>query len=123
MRGGLAMAFLVWGAASAAQTEPCPDATHPKALKTLERVRTDKSLEVDERLVLLEKALEVDAECMACRFEAARLYFRRAKMGRAGGAEAFALLAPILEECPDFQADAWYMAGGLAYGNRDYAKA
>lgn len=123
MRVGFMIAVVMWGAAAAAQTEPCPDATHPKALKALERVRTDKSLEVDERLVLLEKALEVDAECMACRFEAARLYFRRAKMGRAGGAEALALLTPLLEDCPDFHADAWYMAGGLYYGSRDYEKA
>jgi outer membrane protein OmpA-like peptidoglycan-associated protein len=106
-----------------AQTEPCPDATHPKALKTLERIRTDKGLEVDDRLELLAKALEMDPECAACRLEAARLYFRRAKMNRPGGAEASALLAPLLQSCPDFHAEAWFMAGGLAYGNRDYEAA
>jgi len=106
-----------------AQTEPCPDATHPKALKALERVRTDKGLEVDDRLALLAKALEVDPACAACRLEAARLHFRRAKMGRPGAAEAAALLAPLLEDCPDFHAEAWFMAGGLAYGNRAYTTA
>jgi len=106
-----------------AQTEPCPDATHPKALKALERVRTDKGLEVDDRLEMLAKALEVDPACAACRLEASRLHFRRAKLGRPGAAEAAALLGPLLEDCPDFHAEAWFMAGGLAYGSRDYVTA
>ena len=119
----LAACLVFAGRTALGQTEPCPDANHPKALKVLEKIRADKGIEVDDRLELLAKALEVDPECAACRLEAARLYFRRAKMNRPGGAEALALLTPLLEDCPDFHAEAWYMAGGLAYGNRDYERA
>ena len=114
MRGGFVFAVVMWGAAAAAQTEPCPDATHPKAQKLLHQVETDVSLTRLEKYELLIKALELDDDCHGCRMELLRWAQKSKDPHSESATEAWAAGIELLNACPDFHSDLALILGNRA---------
>jgi outer membrane protein OmpA-like peptidoglycan-associated protein len=101
----------------------CVHVPEGKAMKWLQKGQNGSKYERSERVEFLEAAFEEDESCMVCLFEWGKLEFNSIKRSRGSFYPALVPLEILVDRCPYYSADAWYMLGAIAYADRDYAKA
>ena len=101
----------------------CDHVPEGKAMKWLQKGQNGSKYERSERVEFLEAAFEEDESCMVCLFEWGKLEFNSIKRSRGSFYPALVPLEILVDRCPYYRADAWYMLGAIAYADRDYAKA
>jgi len=94
-----------------------------KALKLLEKGQNGSKYDRSERTEFLEEAFDLDEQCMACLFEWGRLEFNAIKRSNGSFQPARHPLSLLVDQCPEYRADAFYMLGAMAYADRDYQSA
>ena len=94
-----------------------------KALKLFEKGQNGSKYDRSERVEFLEEAYDLDEQCMACLFEWGRLEFNAIKRSKGSFQPARLPLRLLVEQCPEYRADAFYMLGAMDYADRDYPSA
>jgi len=94
-----------------------------KASKLLEKGQNGSKYDRSERVEFLEEAYDLDDQCMACLFEWGRLEFNAIKRSNGSFQPARHPLGLLVDKCPEYRADAFYMLGAMAYADRDYQSA
>ena len=94
-----------------------------QALKLYEKGINGSKYDRAERVAFLEEAFDRDDQCMACLFEWGRLEFNSIKRSRGSFYPAQQPLLQLIDACPFFRAEAWYMLGAMAYADREYEAA
>lgn len=102
------------------ESDACFSPPNAKALKLLEKGQNGSKYDRAERVQFLEAAYDQDEACMECLFEWGRLEFNEIKRSQGSFQPAKMPLLQLIEVCPDFRADAWYMLGAMAYADRAY---
>ncbi|MBO74506.1 MAG: hypothetical protein CMD33_04450 [Flavobacteriales bacterium] len=105
------------------EEEACSSMLQSKTLKLYEKGINGSKYDRSERVAFLEEAHERDDQCMACLFEWGRLEFNAIKRSRGSFHPAQQPLLQLINACPFFRAEAWYMLGAMAYADRDYKAA
>ena len=105
------------------EEEACEHALEGKALKLYEKGLNGSKYERSERVAFFEEAFERDDQCMACLYEWGRLEFNAIKRSQGSFYPAKQPLLQLIETCPYFRAEAYYMLGAMAYADRDYEEA
>ena len=103
--------------------EACGSLPEGKALKLLEKGQNGSKYDRAQRVAFLEEAFDRDDNCMLCLFEWGKLEFNAIKRSQGSFMPAKQPLRLLIERCPFYRADAWYMLGAMAYADRDYAEA
>ena len=101
----------------------CEHVPEGKILKLIEKGQNGSKYERAERVAFFEEAFERDETCMACLFEWGKLEFNGIKRSRGSFYPARQPLETLVDQCPFYRADAWYMLGAIAYADREYADA
>lgn len=105
------------------EEEACSALLEGKSLKLYEKGINGSKYDRAERVAFLEEAFERDEECMACLFEWGRLEFNAIKRSSGSFYPAQQPLLQLVDACPFFRAEAWYMLGAMAYADREYEAA
>ena len=114
---------LVHGQWDEEEEELCNSPIESKALKLFEKGLDGAKYDRSERVAFFEAAYERDERCMGCLFEWGRLEFNSIKRSQGSFFSAKEPLITLVETCPFFRAEAWYMLGAMAYADREYAEA
>ena len=115
--------------ASAAYTQrdntdgACMAELEGKALKLYEKGVNGSKYNRSERVAFFEEAFDRDDQCMACLFEWGRLEFNEIKRSLGSFYPAQQPLLQLINVCPFYRAEAWYMLGAMAYADRQYEAA
>jgi len=107
----------------ALQAQNCEPSTSKKVQKLLDGAINNSRLEIDERIDLFRKSLEVDPECIECLFGKARAEYGMAMEQNTGYDRAYSDFVEVITSCPKYHADAFYYSGIIAYANQDYENA
>ena len=94
-----------------------------KALKLWEKAQNGTKYDRAERVALLQEAFEQDENCLDCLLEWGRLEFNEIKRTQSSFYDAQEPLETLIERCPTFHAEAYYMLGAMAYADRQYEEA
>lgn len=105
------------------EEELCESHVEGKALKLYEKGLNGSKYDRAERVAFFEEAFERDERCMGCLFEWGRLEFNSIKRSQGSFYPAKQPLEQLIEACPFYRAETWYMLGAMAYADRDYAEA
>ena len=105
------------------EEEVCSAVLEGKALKLYEKGINGSKYDRAERVAFLEEAFDRDDQCMACLFEWGQLEFNSIKRSRGSFYPAQQPLLQLIDACPFFRAEAWYMLGAMAYADREYEAA
>ena len=105
------------------EEKACAAVLEGKTLKLYEKGINGSKYDRAERVAFLEEAFERDEACMACLFEWGRLEFNEIKRSRGSFYPAQQPLLQLIDACPFFRAEAWYMLGAMAYADREYEAA
>jgi tetratricopeptide (TPR) repeat protein len=105
------------------EEEACEHALEGKALKLYEKGLNGSKYERSERVAFFEEAFDRDDQCMACLYEWGRLEFNAIKRSQGSFSPAKQPLLQLIETCPYFRAETYYMLGAMAYADRDYEEA
>ena len=105
------------------EEEACSAVLEGKALKLYEKGINGSKYDRAERVAFLEEAFDRDDQCMACLFEWGRLEFNSIKRSRGSFYPAQQPLLQLIDACPFFRAETWYMLGAMAYADREYEAA
>lgn len=118
------LTLLLYALATAAQgQDPCTDPLSGKVLKYFEQSKDTKKFDPEERMALLDKALEEQPECMACLQRKGELLFLRAKKNGSSFEPAKETLHKLVERCPEFHSEPYYFLGAMCYADHEYEKA
>ena len=101
----------------------CSAVFEGKTLKLYEKGINGSKYDRAERVAFFEEAFDRDDQCMACLFEWGRLEFNSIKRSRGSFYPAQQPLLQLIDACPFFRAEAWYMLGAMAYADREYEAA
>jgi outer membrane protein OmpA-like peptidoglycan-associated protein/tetratricopeptide (TPR) repeat protein len=107
----------------ALQAQNCGPSSSKKVQKLLDGAMNNSRLEIDERIDLFRKSLEVDPECIECLFGKARAEYSMAMEQNTGYDRAYSDFVEVITSCPKYHADAYYYSGIIAYANQDYENA
>jgi outer membrane protein OmpA-like peptidoglycan-associated protein/tetratricopeptide (TPR) repeat protein len=107
----------------ALQAQNCGPSSSKKVQKLLDGAMNNSRLEIDERIDLFRKSLEVDPECIECLFGKARAEYGMAMEQNTGYDRAYRDFVEVITSCPKYHADAYYYSGIIAYANQDYENA
>ena len=99
------------------EEEACSAVLEGKALKLYEKGINGSKYDRAERVAFLEEAFDRADQCMACLFEWGRLEFNSIKRSRGSFYPAQQPLLQLIDACPFFRAEAWYMLGAMAYAD------
>ena len=121
-KGVLLIALFFSFLAVSAQDECEDNDLSKKTLKLLEEGKTRKYL-IREQISFLNEALELDENCLECKFELGKLYFEKADRGNDSFTKSYNTFLGLVSQCPDYHSDAWYYLGVISYGNKDYKTA
>ena len=102
--------------------EDCTDDLGKKTLKLIEEGRSRKYL-IREQIGYLQEALEIDEDCLECKYQLGKLYFQKAKNGSGSYSKSTMYFKELVEQCPTYHSDAWYYIGLIAYSHQDYDEA
>jgi outer membrane protein OmpA-like peptidoglycan-associated protein/tetratricopeptide (TPR) repeat protein len=102
--------------------EHCDDLPSKKVRKLLDEGTNRKYL-LHEQIRFLTEAIELDEDCIICRFERAMLYFEHAEKRRVDYGQAEKEFRDVVTRCPYYHADPWYYLGLISYMNKDYSEA
>lgn len=116
-------AFILLSPPILGQETPCIPFGSGKSEKALGKAQNKEKHDLTERIEMLRKAAEDDPECAACQAELARLLFSQFKRTGVGAQEARQTAENLLLDCPDFDREMGYIAGALAYADRDWSNA
>lgn len=105
------------------EEEACEHVLEGKALKLYEKGLNGSKYERAERVAFFEEAFNRDDQCMGCLYEWGRLEFNSIKRSQGSFYPAKQPLLQLIEICPYYRAEAYYMLGAMAYADRDYAEA
>jgi outer membrane protein OmpA-like peptidoglycan-associated protein/tetratricopeptide (TPR) repeat protein len=110
------MALPGWG-------QNCDAVPQGKAKKILEQTEDRKKYTSEERIEMLEKALEEDPACLPCMMRLGEALFLKIK--RSGGSfdRAKQVLTELAEQCSTFHSEQFYFLGAIQYADREYSKA
>lgn len=121
LRKTTVVAFVL--ACSLAYTQDnCTYLPEGKIKKLLEQSFETKKYETAERIEFLNKAIEEDPKCLPCLDRLGEIEFKVAKRG--GSFESAKLhLKQLVEACPDYHTEPYYMLGAMSYADREYEDA
>jgi outer membrane protein OmpA-like peptidoglycan-associated protein len=100
----------------------CEAVPEGKAKKILEQSEDRKKYSSDERIDLLEKALEEDPQCMPCMLKLGEALFLRAKRGGSFD-RAKQVFLKLEEQCPTYHSEQFYFLGAMQYADQEYTQA
>ena len=100
----------------------CTNDLGKKTRKLIEEGKNRKYL-IREQIDFLNEALEIDEDCLECRFQLGMLYFDKAKRGNGSYTNSTRFFRELVAQCPTYHSDAWYYLGLIAYGQQDYPEA
>ena len=103
--------------------QECGIELEAKASKLLEKSKDKKKYKSAQRTQFLRDALEIDEECLECRYLLGKKAYRRAKNETYDFTEANAYLVPLVERCPDYHSDPYFYLGAMSYAERRYTDA
>ncbi|MBX7053074.1 MAG: OmpA family protein [Flavobacteriales bacterium] len=93
-----------------------------KIKKLLDQSFDTKKYETAERVEFLNKALEEDPKCLPCLERLGEIEFKVAKRG--GSFESAKMhLTQLVESCPEYHTEPYYMLGAMTYADREYEDA
>lgn len=93
-----------------------------KVEKLIAQGSDTKKYKSAERKEFLEKALEIEPECLPCLRKLGESAFIMAKSG-GSFATAKRLLGQLVTLCPEYHSEPYYYLGAMAYADREYAEA
>ncbi len=120
---GSILLFLLISSVQPSYGQECGEIPNKKASKLLEKAKEDRSLDLVERIDLINRSLEADPGCIECLFTKARAEYALAAERNISYDRAYNNFSEITSRCPEYHADAFYYAGIIAYGNQDYGQA
>ena len=103
--------------------QECGIELEAKAIKLLEKSKNKKKYKSAQRTQFLRDALEIDEECLECRYLLGKKAYRRAKNETYDFTEANTYLAPLVELCPEYHSDPYFYLGAMSYAERRYTDA
>ncbi len=101
----------------------CNQEISKKVQKLLNEATGSSGLVMDERRAVLKQSLEIDPNCLACRFSLARAEYQIAVDRNGSYEQALDQFEKVIEQCPAYHADAHYYAGLIYYSGQDYKEA
>ncbi|MEN9639733.1 MAG: hypothetical protein RLZZ262_1602 [Bacteroidota bacterium] len=104
-------------------SQNCDAVPQGKAKKILEQTEDKKKYTSEERIEMLEKALEEDPTCLACMMRLGEALFLKTKRGGGSFDRAKQVLMQLEEQCPTFHSEQFYFLGAMQYADREYSKA
>ena len=102
--------------------EDCTDDLSKNVLKLVEEGRNRKYL-IREQIGYLQEALEIEEDCLECKYQLGMLYFQKAKSGSGSYSKSTYYFKELVAQCPTYHSDAWYYIGLIAYSHQDYEEA
>jgi outer membrane protein OmpA-like peptidoglycan-associated protein/tetratricopeptide (TPR) repeat protein len=100
----------------------CDAVPDGKSKKILEQSEDRKKYTSDERIDMLEKAIEQDPQCMPCMLKLGEALFLRAKRGGSFD-RAKQVFLQLKEQCANYHSEQYYFLGAMQYADREYAEA
>jgi len=113
--------FLTFSTTLQAQ-EDCTDDLSKSVLKLIEEGNNRKFL-IREQIAYFQEALEIEEDCLECKFQLGMLYFQKAKSGSGSYSKSTNYFKELVAQCPTYHSDAWYYIGLIAYSYQDYEEA
>lgn len=114
--------FLIIIALKLIAQDDCNYTPEGKIQKWLDQSFDTKKYETAERIEFLNKALEEDPNCLPCLARLGEIEFKVAKRG--GSFESAKMhLAQLMEACPEYHTEPYYMLGAMTYADREYEEA
>ena len=107
------------------QAQECEYTPSKSIQKTLSKITDPKGkLKSEEKMVLLEKALAEDENCLPCMFHLASLEFTVAmRSQRPSFTRAIELSEKVVAQCENYHSKLYYILGGGYYIEQEYEKA
>lgn len=105
------------------ENSECSEQPTGKALKLWEKAQNGSKYSRAERVSFLQEAYDRDDNCLECLLEWGRLEFNEIKRSQASFYGAQEPLEALIERCPNYHAEAYYMLGAMAYADRNYEEA
>lgn len=93
-----------------------------KVQKLLDNSFDSKKYKTEERIAFLEKAIDDSPECLPCLKRLGEIQFRVAKRGGSFN-PARTTLEKLIQLCPEYHSEPYYILGAIAYADRDYMNA
>ncbi len=94
-----------------------------KVQKLLDKAADKKKYNADERMGFFEDALELDENCLPCRYELGSIAFKRAKHSGSSFSQPKYHLEQLTQQCVHYHASAWYYLGAIYYAEQAYPEA
>ncbi|MBK8497313.1 MAG: OmpA family protein [Flavobacteriales bacterium] len=101
--------------------DACAMPTDKKIIKLLEDAA--KAKDPLERHSKLKSTLEIDAECVECKFRLGLSAYRIGKEGGKGFGPAITYMEAVKEKCTNYHSDVLYHLGAMYYAEDEFAKA
>jgi len=102
--------------------EGCEFTPSSKVQKLLDNSFDTKKYKTEERTEFLEKALDEAPNCLPCLKRLGEIEFRVAKRG-GSFSSAKSRLEKLVELCPEYHSEPYYILGAMAYADKEYEKA
>ncbi len=99
--------------------EPCEHQPSDKVLKLLEKSK-DRKNDSNDRTEAIEKALEIDPECLPCLHQKGEMEFLRAKTGSLDFTASKETFKNLIDLCPTYHPEPFYYLGAMCYADREY---
>ena len=101
----------------------CTPTQSKKVQKILDKVYSAQKHTPQEIESMLQEAVSLDEECLECRFGLARIQYQIATDYNQSHTPALNNFDKVIKQCSTYNADAYYYAGIISYGNQDYESA
>ena len=105
-------------------TQECEATSSKKIRKLLSQADDHKKYDLQERINFLRDAIEIEPECLECRFRLGGIFFQRAqKNPHLSYRSAKDNYIAIYNRCKDYHSDVPYHLGIISYGEEEYRRA
>jgi outer membrane protein OmpA-like peptidoglycan-associated protein/tetratricopeptide (TPR) repeat protein len=123
MRKSLSLlAYILFASIIVIAQENCDYTPSPKVQKLLDNSFDSKKYKTEERIAFLEKAIDDSPECLPCLKRLGEIQFRVAKRGGSFNSSRITL-EKLIQFCPEYHSEPYYILGAIAYADRDYVNA
>lgn len=114
------MFFFVIFSTNSHSQEGCSFSAGSKTQKVLEQIKDTKKYDTDQRVELLEKAIEQEPGCLPCLHKLGEIQFLKAKRGGSSFQSAISTFEKLIELCPEYHSEPYYFLGAMAYADKKY---
>ena len=119
----LAALFLMPNLGVAQDEEGCPEVTDKKTVKYFQIGTDKKKYRKQERVDALRKAIDLEPDYMDARFALAQELIKTARVNGTSYKGAEKHLMHIVNNCPEFHYEPYYLLGAIALGRNEYTPA